>query len=63
MKVDYRVSERGLNTLKASAVLPFNVMEIFTTMCNEKYRPQYDVNIDDASHTIKKLAANTTAIY
>lgn len=63
MKIDYRSSDRGFNTLRASAVLPFNIMDIFCTMMDAKSRPLYDVNIDESSHTICRLAANTTAIY
>jgi hypothetical protein len=32
VKIDYRSSARGFNTLRASAVLPFNIMDIFVTM-------------------------------
>jgi len=63
LKIDYRTSSRGFNTLKACATLPFNIMEIFETMCNADYRSLYDVNIDPASYTVKRIAANTTAIY
>ena len=63
LKIDYRNSSRNFNTLKACATLPFNIQEIFETMCNNDYRSLYDVNIDPASYTIKRIAANTTAIY
>ena len=63
VKIDYRISTRGFNTLKASAVLPFNIMDIFCTMMSPEHRPQYDDNIDPSSNTIKRLADNTTAIY
>ena len=63
VKIDYRSSTRGFNTLRASAVLPFNIMDIFVTLMDAKSRPLYDVNIDDTSHTISRIAANTTAIY
>lgn len=63
VKIEYRTSARGFNTLKAQAVLPFNIMDIFVTLMDAKSRPLYDVNIDEASHTISRIAANTTAIY
>lgn len=39
VKIEYRTSIRGFNTLKASAVLPFNIMDIFCTMMNPECRP------------------------
>lgn len=63
LRIDYRISTRGCNTLRASAVLPFNIMDIFVTLMDAKSRLLYDVNIDEASHTISRIAANTTAIY
>lgn len=63
VNIEYRSSVRGFNTLKATAVLPFNIMDIFCTMMDAKSRPLYDVNIDESSHTISRLAVNTTAIY
>ncbi len=63
VKIDYRSSVRGFNTLRASAVLPFNIMDIFVTLMDAKSRPLYDVNIDESSHMISRIAANTNAIY
>jgi hypothetical protein len=56
------MSTRNLNTLKASRVLPFNVKDIFKTLCDGAYRQSYDPNIAETTYE-KRICANVTALY
>jgi hypothetical protein len=62
LTVDYRISDRKLNTLKASKVLPYKVIDMFKLLCAGPYRQSYDVNIAK-TETLKRICTNVTAIY
>lgn len=38
LTVDYRISDRKFNTLKASKVLPYKNTDVFKLLCANKYR-------------------------
>lgn len=62
LTVDYRVSDRKFNTMKASKVLPYKNTDVFKLLCANPYRQSYDVNIAK-NESIKRICANVTAIY
>jgi hypothetical protein len=62
VSTECRTSDRKLNTMKVSKVLPYKNTEIFKLLNANQYRQSYDVNISQA-YTIKKICANTSAIY
>lgn len=60
--VDSKMSERGLNILRASKILPYKVEEIYKTMMTKKYRKLFDENIEE-SYILSKICANTYISY
>ena len=60
--VDYRISERGTNTMRASRVLPYKVMDVFRTLNAGYLRQQFDVNISK-TQTLQRICCNCTLIY
>jgi hypothetical protein len=51
--VDSKISKRGLNTMRCSKVLPFNVEHVFLTMMDGRYRKIYDKDIDETNYRTK----------
>lgn len=62
LTVDYRISDRKCNTLKASKVLPVKVIDMFKLLCSGPHRTIYDQKIAQ-TYTLKRICANVTAIY
>ena len=62
LTVECRDSDRKLNTLKASKVLPYKNTDVFKLLNANAYRQTYDVNINK-NYTIKKICENCYAIY
>jgi len=60
--VDSKMSERGLNILRASKILPYKVEDIYKTMMTKKYRKLFDENIEE-SYILSKICANTYISY
>lgn len=60
--VDYRISERGHNTMRASRVLPYKVMDVFKTLNAGYLRQSFDVNISK-TQTLQRICCNCTLIY
>lgn len=60
--VDSKMSERGLNILRASKILPYKVEDIYKTMMTKKYRKLFDENIEE-SYILSKICANTYTSY
>jgi hypothetical protein len=44
--VDYMTSERGLNVLRASGIIPHPVMAVFRTICDGRYSAMYNTRIE-----------------
>jgi hypothetical protein len=60
--VDSKMSERGLNILRASKILPYKVEDIYKTMMTKNYRKLFDENIEE-SYILSKICANTYISY
>jgi hypothetical protein len=60
--VDSKMSERGLNILRASKILSYKVEDIYKTMMTKKYRKLFDENIEE-SYILSKICANTYTSY
>ncbi len=60
--VDYRISERGTNTMRASRVLPYKVIDVFRTLNAGYLRQLFDVNISK-TQTLQRICLNCTVIY
>jgi hypothetical protein len=59
---EYRTSDRKLNTMKVSKVLPYKNTDIYKLLNANQYRQSYDVNIAQ-NYTMKRICANCTIIY
>jgi hypothetical protein len=60
--VDSKMSERGLNILRASKILSYKVEDIYKTMMTKKYGKLFDENIEE-SYILSKICANTYTSY
>jgi hypothetical protein len=57
-----RVTEEGLNSIKAQAILPRSPQEIFRVIGDDKYRPIYDP-IYETGYFLERIADQTFLIY
>lgn len=57
-----RNSDRKLNTMKASKILPYRAIDVFSTLNAGYLRQTYDENIKETK-CVKRLCANVKVLY